>query len=361
MIVDLDATLVGAHSEKEGATPNFKRGFGFHPMWRSSTTAPAAPGSHWRRCCAREGQRQRRRRPDRGARRRAGPAARTGALRVLVRGDTGSGVKEFLGTSTTSGWSTRSVSTAANPSSTRLAYCRSRPGAARSTPTAAPRRRPGRRADPLAAGHLHRAGRPGCGSSPAENAPTPAPSCGSPTTTAGGSPCSPPTPPVGGLADLEVRHRLRARAEDRIRGLKDTGLTNLPLQAFDKNQIWLEIVALAAELLTWTQLLAWPDSPARPGNPNGCGYDSRRRRPHHHHRPPPHPAPEPTLALGRPDDHRTAKPRRTQLNSDAPPPTTRTRRTGDTNAGDHPRPPAPTSQHTQPNRNASTSRTKDRG
>ena len=32
VIVDLDATLVGAHSEKEGATPNFKRGFGFHPM-----------------------------------------------------------------------------------------------------------------------------------------------------------------------------------------------------------------------------------------------------------------------------------------------------------------------------------------
>ena len=32
VVIDLDATLVGAHSEKEGATPNFKRGFGFHPM-----------------------------------------------------------------------------------------------------------------------------------------------------------------------------------------------------------------------------------------------------------------------------------------------------------------------------------------
>lgn len=32
VIIDLDATLIGAHSEKEGATPNFKRGFGFHPM-----------------------------------------------------------------------------------------------------------------------------------------------------------------------------------------------------------------------------------------------------------------------------------------------------------------------------------------
>ena len=71
----------------------------------------------------------------------------------------------------------------------------------------------------------------------------------------------------GRLADLEVRHRLRARAEDRIRGLKDTGLRNLPLQEFDKNQIWLQLVHLAAELLTWTQLLAWPDHPARTWEP----------------------------------------------------------------------------------------------
>ena len=33
----------------------------------------------------------------------------------------------------------------------------------------------------------------------------------------------------GRLADLEVRHRFLALAEDRIRGLKDTGLTSLPL------------------------------------------------------------------------------------------------------------------------------------
>ena len=71
----------------------------------------------------------------------------------------------------------------------------------------------------------------------------------------------------GRLADLEVRHRLRARAEDRIRTLKDTGLTNLPLHAFGRNEIWLELAALAYELLTWTQLLAWPDQPARTWEP----------------------------------------------------------------------------------------------
>ena len=71
----------------------------------------------------------------------------------------------------------------------------------------------------------------------------------------------------GRLADLEVRHRLRARAEDRIRGIKDTGMTNLPLQAFHKNQIWLEIAQLAYELLSWTQLLAWHKQPARVWEP----------------------------------------------------------------------------------------------
>jgi len=33
----------------------------------------------------------------------------------------------------------------------------------------------------------------------------------------------------GQLADLELRHRRRARCEDRIRNMKDTGLRNLPL------------------------------------------------------------------------------------------------------------------------------------
>jgi hypothetical protein len=60
----------------------------------------------------------------------------------------------------------------------------------------------------------------------------------------------------GQLADLELRHRRRARCEDRIRCAKDTGLRNLPLHGFTQNQIWCEIVALACELLAWTQMLA---------------------------------------------------------------------------------------------------------
>jgi hypothetical protein len=70
----------------------------------------------------------------------------------------------------------------------------------------------------------------------------------------------------GQLADLELRHRRRARCEDRIRAAKDTGLRNLPLQGFNQNQLWCEIVAMACELLAWMQMLALA-GPARRWEP----------------------------------------------------------------------------------------------
>jgi hypothetical protein len=70
----------------------------------------------------------------------------------------------------------------------------------------------------------------------------------------------------GQLADLELRHRRRARCEDRIRNAKDAGLRNLPLYGFNQNQIWCELVAMASELLAWMQLLAL-DGPARAWEP----------------------------------------------------------------------------------------------
>ncbi len=76
----------------------------------------------------------------------------------------------------------------------------------------------------------------------------------------------------GQLADLELRHRRRARCEDRIRLAKDTGLTNLPLYSFAQNQIWCAIVALACELTAWMQLLALHDEPARRWEPKRLRY-----------------------------------------------------------------------------------------
>ena len=57
------------------------------------------------------------------------------------------------------------------------------------------------------------------------------------------------------IAVLELRHRQRARVEDRIRDDKDTGLQKLPFKAFVLNEVWLEIVMLAHDLLVWTQAL----------------------------------------------------------------------------------------------------------
>ncbi len=33
LVLDVDATLVSAHSDKEGAAPTFKRRYGHHPLW----------------------------------------------------------------------------------------------------------------------------------------------------------------------------------------------------------------------------------------------------------------------------------------------------------------------------------------
>lgn len=57
------------------------------------------------------------------------------------------------------------------------------------------------------------------------------------------------------IAALEARHRQRARVEDCIRAGKDTGMRNLPHHAFAHNQTWLELSLIAQDLLCWTRLL----------------------------------------------------------------------------------------------------------
>ena len=44
MIIDIDATLVTAHSEKEQAKPTYKRGFGFHPLMAFIDHGPDGTG-----------------------------------------------------------------------------------------------------------------------------------------------------------------------------------------------------------------------------------------------------------------------------------------------------------------------------
>lgn len=59
----------------------------------------------------------------------------------------------------------------------------------------------------------------------------------------------------GRIERLEQLHRQHAVVEDRIRCGKDTGLRNLPFRAFQPNAAWLELALLAQDLLAWTQRL----------------------------------------------------------------------------------------------------------
>ena len=61
---------------------------------------------------------------------------------------------------------------------------------------------------------------------------------------------------VGQLAFLEARHRAHARVEDRIKAAKETGLGRFPSREYAINQAWLQIVAVAADLTAWLRLLA---------------------------------------------------------------------------------------------------------
>jgi DDE family transposase len=268
VVVDLDATLIGSHSEKEHATPNFKRGFGFHPMLAFVDHGEDGSGEPLAAML----------RPGRASANDAADqiAVLDSALaqlpeqvrsRVLVRGDTGSGVHAFvhhlhnLGLEYSVGVYGRQPVLDTLERLPKQAWKKAldadgqpREGAqvaelTRWLPATFKGWPPGmrviaRRERPHPGAQLRLTDHQGWRITVFA------------TNTTGGR-----------LADLEVRHRLRARAEDRIRNLKDTGATNLPLQAFDKNQIWLELAQLATELLVWTQILAWHNKPARTWEP----------------------------------------------------------------------------------------------
>jgi hypothetical protein len=54
---------------------------------------------------------------------------------------------------------------------------------------------------------------------------------------------------------LELRHRSHARVEDRIRTGKDSGFGRFPSRQFAINQAWLELALIGIDLLAWTRTL----------------------------------------------------------------------------------------------------------
>ncbi len=68
----------------------------------------------------------------------------------------------------------------------------------------------------------------------------------------------------GDPRDLDVTMRAHAHVEQHISRLKDSGLCRFPFTSFEDNATWLMVVALAADLVRWFQLLclqgAWRDA-----------------------------------------------------------------------------------------------------
>jgi hypothetical protein len=63
------------------------------------------------------------------------------------------------------------------------------------------------------------------------------------------------TDAAGEPVDLDVHMRAHAHVEDHIRRLKDSGLERLPFADLDANRAWLAVVCFAADLVRWFQLL----------------------------------------------------------------------------------------------------------
>jgi hypothetical protein len=271
LVIDIDATLVTAHSEKERAAPTFKRGFGFHPLWTFLDHGPDGSGEPLA-VLLRAGNAGSNTAADHIAVARAAlaqlPGQRTGTRpgrRVLIRTDGAGASHEFLN------WLHRrrlSYSIGFGlPDNTPALLATIPAGVWAPAHDANNAIRDGAWVAELT-DLLDLSGWPQ-GMRVIARKERPHPGAQLRITDADGMRVTAfaTNTTRGQLPALELRHRRRARAEDRIRCAKDTGLTNLPLHDFDQNQIWCAIVALACDLTAWTQMLALPGHQARRWEP----------------------------------------------------------------------------------------------
>ena len=270
VVIDIDASLVSAHSDKESATPTYKRGFGFHPLCAFVDHGPAGTGEPLA-IVLRPGNAGANTATDHKKVLAAALAQLPGehgyrvGKKVLVRTDAAGATHDFLdylharrlGYSVGFGLTETMAAAVDLIPATVWTPAYAADGAVRQGAQVAevtglvdlsgwP---PGmrvivRRERPHPGAQLRFTDRDGLRLTAFATNTT-----------------------RGQVPDLELRHRRRARCEDRIRIAKDTGLANLPLYGFDQNRIWCAIVALAMELTAWLQMLALHDHPARRWEP----------------------------------------------------------------------------------------------
>lgn len=256
VVIDIDATLVTSHSDKQWAAPTFKRGFGFHPMLAFADHGTGGTGT-----------------PLAGLLRPGNAGSNTAADhirvldaaldqldadhadRVLVRCDSAGGTKDLL----------------AEITARRLQYSVGFAGflphlrAAIDT-LGAPAWIPAVDADGTIRDgawvaeitdllDLH-GWPPGMRVIARKERPHPGAQLTLTDVDGLRVTCMATNDTSPDLPALEARHRQRARCEDRIRDAKDTGLDRMPYTDAASNAIWIQIVLLALDLITWSQQIA---------------------------------------------------------------------------------------------------------
>jgi hypothetical protein len=270
LVIDLDATLITAHSEKERASPTFKRGFGFHPLIAFADHGTTGTGEMLA-VKLRPGNAGSNTAADHIAVTRAALAQLPGGnLRpgksVLVRADGAGGTKEFIE------WLTKrrlsySVGYTLPFHTPALYKLLTDHNAWEAALDADGDVRDGAAVAELT-GLLDLTGWPkDMRVIVRRERPHPGAQLRFDDVDGYRLTAFATNTKRGQLQRLELRHRRRARCEDRIRNAKDQGLRNLPLHGFDQNRIWCAIVALASEITAWTGLLAHPTQEARRWEP----------------------------------------------------------------------------------------------
>ncbi len=261
LVIDLDASIVICHSDKEHAAPTFKHTFGYHPMLAFCDNTGEFLAAELRRGNA-------------GSNTAADhitvldaalaqiPDAHRHGIPILIRADTAGATKEFLAhiralhhqavsSSFSVGWAITERERAAIAALPTTVWADAidadgahRDGAALAEITGA---LPGRvlAGYPIGTRVIVRRERPHPGAQlDAFEERDGWRYTAFATDTA-----------IGQLAHLDARHRAHARIEDRIRTAKDTGLNHFPSRTFTINAAWLSVVMLAVDLIAWTQLL----------------------------------------------------------------------------------------------------------
>ena len=255
VVVDIDATLVTAHSEKEDAAPTYKRGFGFHPLLAYLDHGPGGTGE------ALAGI-------NRPGNANAGTAADHLAIldlienqltaeqraRMVIRTDTAACTHAFLDEVTDRGYG---YSVGFYARADVAAAIAALPATAWVPAVDAEEQvRDGAWVAELTELLHLDSWPPGMRVIARKERPHPGAQLRLTDVDGHRITCFATNHPGTDLPALELRHRRRARVEDRIRAAKDTGLRNLPYKDAASNQVWIELVLLAQDLTAWTQTLA---------------------------------------------------------------------------------------------------------